>query len=314
MAAVPLLLLQLAGCASSAATRADAPAAAGEPQPQSKPAKPARSDSAADGKAFAEAVKRGDKAWQADELDRAVYYYVLALDHSPQDASTLAKIGAIKQHLGQSALAEKAFEMAHSAQPDDPRIAERLAQLYLQQDKVDAAERVYAQVLALHPQRSRALDGMGDVCVLRANYPQAIQYFDQALQGDKADAAGILTHRGYAKLRLLDLAGAESDLRSVLATTSRPDAWRYLADLQVRQHDNAGAYASLSKIMDSAHAYNEIGLVLLNMNSYGESHSYFAKAISASATWYDEAQRNLELADEQLNSTADASSAPRAAR
>ncbi|MGH8231499.1 MAG: tetratricopeptide repeat protein [Steroidobacteraceae bacterium] len=328
---VPLLLL-LASCASSAATRTDqstsasqaaasnAPAAAAtstaaaDPAAPPRRAKSVRSDPAADAKAFAEAIKRGDKAWQAGEVDRAVYYYVLALEHSPQDAPTLAKIGAIKQQLGQTVLAEKAFELAHSAQPDEPRIAERLAQLYLQQDKVDAAARIYGEVLEQYPQRSRALDGMGDVCVLRGEFPQAIDYFDRALQADQPDAASILTHRGYAKLRVLDLAGAESDLRAALATSSRADAWRYLADLQVRQHDNAGAYSSLTKVMDSAHAYNEIGLVLLNMNSFGDSYSYFTKAISASATWYDEAQRNLELAEEHLHQSADAGSAPMTAR
>jgi hypothetical protein len=94
--AVPLLV-QLAGCASSAGTLADksatAPAdpAAVDPMDKTdKPAKPIRSDPAADAKAFAEAIKRGDKAWQANEPDRAVYYYVLALEHSPQDAPTLA--------------------------------------------------------------------------------------------------------------------------------------------------------------------------------------------------------------------------------
>jgi Tfp pilus assembly protein PilF len=201
--------------------------------------------------------------------------------------------------------------MAHTAEPGEPRIAERLAQLYMQQSKVDSAARIYGEVLALHPQRARSLDGMGEVCIVRAEYPQSIVYFDQALQADKPDAASVLTHRGYAKLRTLDLTGAEADLRGALAVTPRPDAWRYLADLQVRQHDNAGAFSSLLKIMDSAHAYNDIGMVLLSMNSYGDARVYFAKAISASPTWYEQAQSNLELAEEHLKSQADAAAAAR---
>ena len=315
------LLMQLAGCASATGTRHDnsataaATPAAADPMDQAdkpgKPAKPIRSDPAADAKAFAAAVKRGDKAWQANELDRATYYYVLALERSPQDAATLAKIGAIKEQRGETALAEKAFEMAHTADPADPRIAERLAQLYMQQSKVDSAARIYGEVLALHPQRARSLDGMGEVCILRAEYTQSIAYFDQALLADKPDAASVLTHRGYAKLRALDLTGAEADLRGALAVTPRPDAWHYLADLQVRQHDNAGAFSSLLKIVDSARAYNEIGMVLLSMNSYGDARVYFAKAISAAPTWYEEAQSNLELAEEHLKSQADAAAAMR---
>jgi tetratricopeptide (TPR) repeat protein len=305
------LLVQMAGCASAGArvdksTSVPADPAADLILKPDKPVKPVRSDRGADAKAFAEAVKRGDKAWQANELDRAVYYYVLALDHSPQDALTLAKIGAIKQQNGETALAQTAFEMAHAAQPDEPRFAERLAQLYLRQGRVDSAAQVYGEVLTLHPQRARSLDGMGEVCILRADYAQSVQYLDRALQAEQADTASVLTHRGYAKLRLLDLPGAESDLRGALAVTSRPDAWRYLADLQVHEHDNAAAFSSLLKFMDSAHAYNEIGLVLLNMNDYSDSRLYFGKAISASPRWYDEAQNNLELADEHLKGQPDA--------
>jgi tetratricopeptide (TPR) repeat protein len=103
---------------------------------------------------------------------------------------------------------------------------------------------------------------------------------------------------------MLDLPAAEADLRAALAVAPQPDAWRYLAYLQVRQHDTAAALASLLKIMDSARAYNEIGMVLLTMNSYSDARVYFTKAISASPTWYEEAQRNLDLADEHLQGSA----------
>jgi Tfp pilus assembly protein PilF len=321
------LIMQLAGCASSVGARGVSSVTKSVPEltpptpattattatmgTPATPATPAGSEAAQDAKTFGEAVERGDKAWQANELDRAVYYYVLALERSPHDAPTLAKIGAIEEGRGNTALAQKAFEMAHAAQPDEPRIAERLAQLYMQQAKVESAAQIYAQVLALHPQRARALDGMGAVCIMRADYVQSIHYFDQALQADNADAASVLTHRGYAKLRVNDLPAAEADLRAALAVAPQPDTWRYLADLQVRRRDTAGALESLLKIMDSAHAYNEIGVVLLNMNNYRDSKLYFAKAISASPTWYEEAQRNLDVAEERLQGAADKATASR---
>jgi tetratricopeptide (TPR) repeat protein len=297
--AVLPLLLQLAGCASSAAARADGSMTASA----RAPAKPSPSEAAQNAKTFAEAVQRGDAAWQLGQLDRAVYYYVLALERSPQDAPTLAKIGAIEEARGDSPRAQMAFEMAHAAQPDEPHIAERLGRLYLQQSNFDSAAQIYAQVLAQHPERTRALDGIGEVCLERRQLPEAIHYFDLALQAEGADASSVLTHRGYAKLLADDLPGAAADLRAALAVAPQPETWRHIAELQTRQHDSAAALESLLKIMDTARAYNEIGAVLMKMNDYGAAAIHFTKAISASPSWYEEAHRNLALAEEHLQAT-----------
>lgn len=299
--AAAALLLQLTGCATSAAARADGSATTSVAT--RAPAKPAPLEAAQDAKTFAEAVQRGDVAWQTGQFDRAVYYYVLALERSPQDAPTLAKIGAIEEGLGHTALAQNAFEMAHTAEPDEPHIAERLGRLYLQQAKIDSAAQIYAQVLALHPQRTRALDGMGEVCLDRSQLGEAIRYFNLALQAQDADAASVLTHRGYAKLLADDLPGAAADLRAALAVAPQPETWRHIAELQTRQHDSAAALESLLKIMDTARAYNEIGVVLMKMNDYGAAAIHFTKAISASPSWYEEAHRNLALAEEHLQVT-----------
>jgi Tfp pilus assembly protein PilF len=298
--AVLPLLLQLTGCAGSAAARADGSTSAAA----RAPVKPSPSEAAQNAKTFAEAVRRGDAAWQGGQLDRAVYYYVLALERSPQDAPTLAKIGAIEEGRGDPALALKAFEMAHAAAPDEPRIAERLGRLYLQQSNFDGAGQVFAQVLALDPQRTRALDGMGEVCLKRKELPEAIHYFDLALQAEGADASSVLTHRGYAKLLANDLSGAATDLRAALAGTPQAATWQHMAELQTRQHDSAAALESLLNIMDTARAYNEIGVVLMKMNDYRAAANHFAKAISASPFWYEEAHRNLALAEEHLQRSA----------
>jgi tetratricopeptide (TPR) repeat protein len=298
--AVLPLLLQLAGCASSATARADGSTTASA----RAPAKPSPSEAAQNAKTFAEAARRGDAAWQLGQLDRAVYYYVLALERSPQDAPTLAKIGAIEEARGDSSRAQKAFEMAHAAQPDEPHIAERLGRLYLQQSNFDSAAQIYAQVLAQHPERTRALDGMGEVCLERRQLPEAIHYFDLALQAQDADVSSVLTHRGYAKLLANDLSGAVTDLRAALAGTPQAATWQHMAELQTRQHDSAAALESLLNIMDTARAYNEIGVVLMKMNDYRAAANHFAKAISASPFWYEEAHRNLALAEEHLQGSA----------
>jgi tetratricopeptide (TPR) repeat protein len=299
MAAVALIA-QLAGCATplAPADRTGTTAAANPEKGKSPPS------AAQDAKAHDEAVERGDAAWQAQDYDRAIYYYVQAMNKSPHDAATLAKMGAIEDARGNAALAEKAFAMAHDADPEEPRIAERLARLYVRAGKIDGAAEIYTQVLSRDPSRTRALDGMGEVCLARSDFAQAIRYFDRALQADKPDSAAVLTHRGYAKLRSNDLAGAEADLRAALAVAPRDDAWRYLGDVQVRRGDTGAALESLLNVMDTAQAYNEIGVTLMRIKNYQSAREYFTKAIRASPAWFDEAQKNLAVADERLRKSA----------
>jgi len=299
LATLPLIV-QFAGCASSPA-QTGATSARTVVQFEEKKSTPPVVQPP---KGFSEYVRLGDAAWQAQDLDRAIYYYVQAMGKSPHDAATLAKMGAIEDGRGNSTLAEAAFELAHSADPQEPRIAERLARLYLQRGYVDGAAEIYAQVLALDPRRTRSLDGMGEVCLARSDYVQSIGYFDRALAADMPDASAVLTHRGFAKLRINDLTGAEADLRAALTISQREDSWRYLGDLHVLRGDTGAALNSLLNIMDTAQAFNEIGVILMNTKNYGAAREYFSKAIKASPAWFEEAQKNFALADEHLKNSA----------
>ena len=253
-------------------------------------------------KAFDDAVEHGDAAWRLQDYDRAIYFYVQAMNLHPHDAPTLAKMGAIEDARGNTELSEKAFALAHVADPDEPHIAERLARLYFRQGRIDNAAELFDAVLSRDPHRARALDGMGEVSMARSHFAEAVPYFDRALLGDRPDSAAILTHRGCAKLRLNDLTAAEADLRAALALAPSSDAaWRYLGDVQVRAGDTAMAMTSLLNVMDTAQAYNEIGVVLLGTNQYAIAREYFSKAIKTSPAWFEEAQRNLAVADEHLH-------------
>lgn len=295
LAAIPLVI-QLSGCASSPAqTDVRARQAVTPPEAKKSPAAAEQKP-----KGFAENVALGDAAWQAQDLDRAIYYYVQAMDKSSLDAATLAKIGTIEDGRGNAAPAETAFQMAHSADPQEPRIAERLARLYLQRGNVDGAAQIYTEVLARDSHRTRALDGMGEVYLARADYAQSIRYFDWALAAENPDRSAVLTHRGHAKLRLNNLYGAEADLRTALAVSRRDDTWRYLAEVQVLRGDTGAALHSLLNIMDTAQAFNQMGVVFMSQKNYREAREYFDKAIKSSAAWFEEAQKNLAQTDEYL--------------
>jgi tetratricopeptide (TPR) repeat protein len=294
-------LLVLSGCATPpakpAAAQAVAATSTGDASAAGEKGRPLAPAAA---KAFAAAVQKGDEDLQAQDFDRAIYDYIQALEKSPNDATTLAKIGAIEDARGEAALAEKAFDLAHAADPKDPRIAERLARLYLREARIDNAAELYLAVLSQEPDRAPALEGMGEVCVARDAFEDAVRYFDRALAATKADRAAVLTHRGYAKARLNDLDGAEADFRAALNLQSREDAWRYLGDLLARRGDSADALEALVHVMDTSQAYNEIGIMLMGVGKFQAAKDYFSKAIKAAPSYFEEAQKNLAVADEHL--------------
>ncbi len=298
------LIALLTGCATPPAKPAPAATTAPAPTPAPAAADKGQNPTPADAAVFAAEVKLGDDAYQLQDFDHAIYHYIKALDKTPNDATTLAKIGAIEDARGNPALAEKAFTLAHAADPVDPRIAERLARLDLRSGKIDGAAELYTAVLARDDTRTRALDGMGEVSMARAQYDEAVHYFDKALAGEKPDRAAVLTNRGYAKAKLNDLAGAEADFRAALAVEPRDDTWRYLGDLLAARGEYANAFETLLHLMDTAQAYNEIGVVLMNAKKFQDARDYFAKAIKASPSWFEEAQKNLAVADEHLRHTA----------
>lgn len=246
-----------------------------------------------------EAQRRAQIAWERGEANWAVYYFVLAIKHGALRAPTFMKIGEIEAARGDVARAQRAFEMAHAADPKDPAVAGDLAGYYIREGRVDDAGSLYGEVLAADPANSRALDGMGEVMLARHGYARAVRYFTDALAGPHADVGVILGHRGFARLLLNDLKGAGEDLRIAVRLHPHSIAWRYLAELQVRQDDPAGAFASLLHSMDAAHAYNEIGRTYLRLREYSRAGHYFAKAVRASPSWYREAETNLALAKER---------------
>ena len=123
------------------------------------------------------------------------------------------------------------------------------------------------------------------------------------MKSDDVDQASVLTHRGYARWLAGDLPGAGYDLRRALLTTPLPETWQHLAELQTRMHDSPAAMDSLLEIMDTAHAHNEIGAVLMTMSDFRGAARHFSAAISASPAWYEEAQKNLARANEHLRSS-----------
>jgi tetratricopeptide (TPR) repeat protein len=119
--------------------------------------------------------------------------YGVALSQGVNDVNALVAIGDAAMQNANPGQAISAYTRATTLAPDNPLPQHRLAQAYLQTNRLQAASDAEQQVLAqtgdtanaeLRALRAEALVTLGDVARRRADLPQASDYYAQALQLD----------------------------------------------------------------------------------------------------------------------------------
>lgn len=246
-----------------------------------------------------EAVERGDRAWQRGELDLALFMYVQALQFNPADAATLRKIGAIHESRNNLLLARKAFEMALARGGEQAATMERLGLIYLQEENDEQARTLLTRVVAIEPGRWRSHNGLGVLADRRGEHAAALVHYGDALVWEPK--AGIVyNNRGYSRFLDGDLPGAERDLREAIHLGIADRAWLNLGKVQAKERQYGLAFRSFLETLDTAHAYNEVGEAASRNGDLGVAKAYFENAANESPTYFEEAVKNLAVANEEL--------------
>ncbi len=100
--------------------------------------------------------------------------------------------------------AAAAFERVLELRPDDSPASLRLAAVRLELGGVDAAEKLFSDVLATEPRSAAALDGLGKVAAARGDDRGAVDHFERALELQPG-ATGVHHTLGLAYRGLGDL-------------------------------------------------------------------------------------------------------------
>jgi Flp pilus assembly protein TadD len=249
--------------------------------------------------AAVEGVQRGDVAWQQGNLDLAIYLYVQALQFEPNDAATLRKIGAIHESRNNRTLARKAFELALTRGGEHVATMERLGLIYLQDEHNDQAHALLARVVELDPQRWRSYNGLGVLADRRGQHTDALVKYGAALIVEPK-AGVVYNNRGYSKFLDGDLVGAEKDLREAIRLGSSERAWLNLGKVQAKARQYGVAFKSFLETLDTAHAYNEVGEAAMRNGDHQIAKAYFENATNASPIYFEQAHKNLAVANEEL--------------
>jgi Flp pilus assembly protein TadD len=246
-----------------------------------------------------EGIRRGDEAYRAGQVDLAVYLYVESLSLDSTRAEPFMKIGAIHEQKGNTELAAKAFELALERQPDNPAVCERLGLLYLQSGRDSEAPTLFERAVAADPRRWRSWNGLGILADRSGDFAAAIADYDKAL-AIEPDAAMVMNNRGYSRYLAGDLTGAEADLKSAIRLGAKGNVWRNLGKVQALQGRYAEGLETLTSDTDLAHAYNLLGEAAMERGDFESAKRYFQSAISEAPRFFEEAQKNLALANERL--------------
>ena len=240
-----------------------------------------------------EAVARADTALMQNDMDLALYMYVRAYDMDRENLHALMRIGGIHKSRGNSELAKRAFTTALRIDPAHTQALQSLGLIYLQAKRHDEALALLEQAVAGDPALWRAQNGIGVVADIRGAHDKAISAYDAAL-ATNPNASSVLNNRGYSYYLDGQYPQAARDFVAA-ADMGLERAWLNLGLVQARQKNYLAAVHTMTRLVASEVAYNDVGYIAMRQGDLGVAERHFRKAIQISPRYYEAAQRNLAL-------------------
>ena len=81
-------------------------------------------------------------------------------------------------------------------------------------------------------------------------------------------------------------------------------AWLNLGKVQAKARQYGMAFQSFLETLDTAHAYNEVGEAAVRNGDHKVAKAYFENATNESPTYFEQAYKNLAIANEELKKAA----------
>ncbi len=256
----------------------------------------------------AQGIELGDEALRLGEQDKALYFYLQAINLEPANSEAYFKIGSIHLQRGNHDKAALALEGALKADPNHIGAYQALGTIELKRNRYELARQHFTRATALDQQRVSALavelkydrfspadaySGLGVLADLRGEHALAQQYYNTAL-AIRPQHAPTLNNRGYSWYLANDWKAAEHNYRLALKYNAKyAQAWRNLGLLYARQARYVQALNAFEQVMETPNAYNDLGYICMLEGKYDKAEYFFNQALSLSPVFYEKAQQNL---------------------
>jgi len=264
----------------------------------------------------------------SNNLDKAIYYYIQALELDKDDVEILCKIGQIQINLDNPELATRAFQQALTIKPDHIPALAQMGIYYLENKQAEQAKKTLAQAVKLDQKRLHinvsferfiALDNQSPLLAynalavlsdLESSHDYAREIFELLIPISE-NLALIYTNMGYSYYLTSNYSLAESYYKKALdANSTFKRAKLNLGLIHVRTGQYNQALQLLKQVMTTAEAYNDIGYFLLLDGRYQEAEYFLQSAIDLSPSYSKKGNINLENVQLYLQKTKNSSASP----
>jgi Flp pilus assembly protein TadD len=239
---------------------------------------------------------QGDQAYRAGDSESALFHYVTALNLDADNTDLLYRVGMIHSENNRLDAADQAFRQILELNPDHAGALEGHGLVLLRQRKYDSARQVLEQAVGLERGRWRAQNGLGVISDIENDHALAITYYQLALE-QRPGTPMVLNNLGYSYYLAGDWDAAEDAFtRAVKSDPKHQKTWSNLGMLYTRKGDYEQALQAFSRFLTKPEAYNSMGYVCMVEGKFDRAEAFFLDAIRLSPSYYEAAHENLARA------------------
>lgn len=273
LSVVVMIVLSVTGCAATGGANKDASASEGVPS-------------------VAQSLASGDEAARRGDFERALVYYMQALNVE-QTAEIWFRIGAASSRLENSQRARDAFLRVVELEPTWTEALEGVGLESLELGDTASARDYLNRTLQADSRRWRAHNALGILDDEAGNHEAAIAHYTAALEINP-ESPHVLNNLGYSRYLLKDLDQAARDLYAATQLDPKHDrAWANLALVYAHKGWYADAVQTLAKVAEESAAYNDIGYVAYQRGDLEAAAELLEEAVRLSPVYFETANRNL---------------------
>lgn len=265
-------------------------------------------------KSHSEAFNRALKLQQQGTLNKALYYYIEALQHEPNNAPTLVKIADVHVQLDNDSIATRAYLQAVELDSNFTLAYQGLGHIEMdnrnhKQAKIYLQRAIFLDQRRLQEQGANKYDNYyhldnnspiksyitsGVIEDMQRNFSVARIYYQLALN-QNTNSANILSNVGYSYYLSDELNLAERYYkRAINAEPKFTRAWTNLGLVYMRKNQYTRAIKTFKQVMTEYQAYNDLGYFIMLDGRLDEAQYFFQKAIDLSPRYFSKAYSNLE--------------------
>ncbi len=241
-----------------------------------------------------DALARAAQASQEGAVDKALFFYIRALQFNPENVDLLAHIGEIQMRRYNYAMARRAFLTARKYDATHARSLEGLGLIYMSEGMHEKAVIELKSAIENDDQLWRAHNALGVYADKADDFATAQVHYDAALTINPT-AAHVLNNRGYSKFLAGDVDGATLDLYEAANDRGFPHSWANLGRVYAKQGWYDDAIITYKQVMSDANAYNNTGHAAIENGDFIQAKRYLHEAIRLSPRYFPAAEDNLSL-------------------